>query len=82
MFLNRDIYYSPWSVLDLCGKTETATFLSSSHFLIENTCVSSFHGISADQDFPASYEQLNGISVKTWKAVKETELILFNYGFI
>lgn len=56
MALKQTIYYFPWIVLDLCGKTQTATFLSFCHFVIENTCVSSFHGIRTDQD-SASYEQ-------------------------
>lgn len=57
MVLKQAIYYSPWTVLDLCGKAQTATFLSFHHFVIENTCVSSFHGISTDQDSATSYEQ-------------------------
>lgn len=56
MALKQAIYYSPWLVSDLCGKTQTATFLSSRHFVIKTTNVSSFHYISTDQD-SASHEE-------------------------
>lgn len=57
MVLKQAIYYSSWIVLSLCGKTQTATFLSFCYFVVENTCVSSIHGVGRDQDPPASHEQ-------------------------
>jgi len=57
MMALKQIIYSPWILSELCRKTQTATFLSSCHFVIKTTDLSLFHDISTDQDSTGSREE-------------------------